>query len=84
MKKTLILFLFLLITLRALPQDKKKITEEDYANRKVEMADQFREDGKIYVVVAVVLTILSGLIIYLVIVDRKVTRLENEMRKRNE
>jgi hypothetical protein len=35
-----------------------------------------RSDGKIYVVVAVVLTILAGLILYVVRLDRKITRLE--------
>ena len=43
---------------------------------KTEMADAMRENGRIYVVVAVVLTILAGLIIYLVRIDRKVSRLE--------
>lgn len=42
----------------------------------VEMADTFRRDGKIYVVVAVLLTILAGIIIYLVRLDRKISRLE--------
>ncbi len=35
-----------------------------------------RSNGKIYVVVAVCLTILIGLFIYVFIVDRKVSRLE--------
>lgn len=42
----------------------------------VEMADKMRGDGKIYVVVAVILTILSGLILYLVRLDRKISKLE--------
>ena len=45
-------------------------------DNKVEMADTFRANGKIYVVVAVCLTILIGLFIYVFIVDRKVSRLE--------
>lgn len=44
----------------------------------VSMADQMRANGKIYVVVAVVLTIFAGIIIYLVRLDRKMTRLEKE------
>lgn len=43
----------------------------------VEMADQMRANGKIYVVVAVVLTLLIGLFIYLIRLDRKISRLEN-------
>ena len=46
----------------------------------VEMADTFRSNGKIYVVVAVMLTIFAGIILYLVRLDRKVSRLEQESR----
>jgi CcmD family protein len=41
-----------------------------------EMADRMRADGKIYVVVAIILTILTGFIVYLILMDRKVRRLE--------
>ena len=44
--------------------------------RPVDMADTLRSNGKIYVVVAVILTIFAGLIIYLVRLDRKLTKLE--------
>lgn len=37
-----------------------------------------RSEGKVYVVVAVVITILLGLIIYVARVDRKLTRLEKQ------
>ena len=47
----------------------------------IEMADQFRADGKIYVVIAVVLLILVGIFIYLFSLDKKVTRLEKEVSK---
>jgi tetrahydromethanopterin S-methyltransferase subunit D len=43
---------------------------------KPEMADLMRSNGKIYVVVAVCLTILIGLFIYVFLVDRKISRLE--------
>lgn len=42
----------------------------------VEMADQFRADGKIYVVIAVVCVVLMGLFAYLFRLERKVTELE--------
>jgi len=45
-------------------------------NESVEMADTMRSNGKIYVVLAVVVTILAGLIIYLIRLDRKITKLE--------
>ena len=47
----------------------------------IEMADQFRADGKIYVVISVVLLILVGLFIYLFNLDKKVARLEKEVSK---
>ena len=43
---------------------------------KPEMADLMRSNGKIYAVVAVCLTILIGLIIYVFFIDRKISRLE--------
>jgi hypothetical protein len=42
------------------------------------MADGLRSEGKIYVVVAVLLTILAGLFIYLWRLDRKISRLEKQ------
>ncbi len=37
-----------------------------------------RSNGKIFVVMAVVLTILAGLFAYLINIDKKITRLEKE------
>lgn len=48
-------------------------------SQEVEMADTMRSEGKIYVVVAIVLLILAGLIAYLVMIDRKATRLERKL-----
>ncbi|WP_276367319.1 CcmD family protein [Chryseolinea sp. H1M3-3] len=47
-----------------------------YGQSQVEMADKFRAEGKIYVVVSIVLIILAGLIFYLFLMDRKVKKLE--------
>ena len=47
-----------------------------------EMADALRANGKIYVVVLVIVIIISGLLLYLVRLDRKVTRLEREVEGR--
>ena len=41
-----------------------------------EMADTFRSEGKIYVVVAIILIILVGVFLYLFSLDRKVRKLE--------
>jgi CcmD family protein len=46
-----------------------------------EMADGLRANGKIYVVVAVVVIIVAGLLVYLVSLDRKVSRLEEQIKK---
>lgn len=47
--------------------------------QEVEMADQMRADGKIYVVVAILVAILTGLIAYIFTLDRKATRLEKKI-----
>lgn len=69
-RKCLLSFAFLILTLDVLAQP----------SGAVEMADAFRSNGKIYVVVAVMLTIFAGIILYLVRLDRKVSRLERETR----
>jgi hypothetical protein len=50
------------------------------AQADVEMADQFRADGKIYVVIAVISIILAGFFVYLFRLDRKITNLENRLK----
>ena len=63
-KLTLVLFsLFSFLFLRA-------------QNNTVEMADTMRQSGKIYVVVAVVLAILIGLFLYLIRLEKKISKLE--------
>ena len=46
--------------------------------KQVEMADTMRSNGKIYTVVAVCLTILIGLFLYVFAIDRKLRKLEKE------
>ena len=48
------------------------------ADESPQMATGMRADGKIYVVVAVVVTILAGIVFYLIYLDRKIGRLEKE------
>ena len=45
----------------------------------VQMADTMRDNGKIYVVVAVIVAIFIGIILYLIRLDRKMTRLEKDI-----
>ena len=47
-------------------------------DKPAEMADTMRSNGRIYVVVAVVLTILIGLVLYIVRLDKKISKLEKE------
>ncbi len=48
----------------------------------VEMADQFRADGKIYVVIAVIGTLLIGFFVYLIIMDKKLGKLEKRLKEK--
>ncbi|HEY5968900.1 MAG TPA: CcmD family protein [Chitinophagaceae bacterium] len=63
MKKLISILTFIFLTFFANAQD-------------VKMADMMKENGKIYVVIAVMLTILGGLVLYLVRLDRKISKLE--------
>ena len=47
----------------------------------VEMADVMHENGKIYVVVGVVLILLIGMFLYLIRLDNKVSRMYKELNK---
>lgn len=49
----------------------------------IPMADEMRANGKIYVVVAVLVTILLGMIIYLISIDRKLKKLEKEQKTKS-
>jgi hypothetical protein len=68
LNKRIILLLFTLIPSLSIAQ----------GNQTVEMADAFRQDGKIYVVVLGLVIILTGVVLFLVKVDRKLTRMERK------
>ena len=44
--------------------------------QEIKMADAMKENGKIYVVIAVILTIFAGIILYLIRLERKSSKLE--------
>ncbi len=48
-----------------------------------EMADSFRQDGKIYVVTAVIAIIFLAIVVYLIVIDRKVKKLEEDLKNKN-
>lgn len=68
--KLFLIFTLLLINFSAFSQE-------------IEMADKMRQEGKIYVVVAVVLVILIGIFFYLFSLDSKLNKLENRLNKKN-
>jgi len=70
LKQTFLLFFGLLSTNIAFAQ--------------AEMADSFRADGKIYVVVAIILIILLGVFLYLFFLDKKVRKLEDQFNERHQ
>jgi hypothetical protein len=51
-------------------------SQDSLNTEKPEMASLMRSNGKIYVVVTVLLIILAGLFLYLINTDRKLSRLE--------
>jgi hypothetical protein len=68
-KKILVFIVLVLLKINLQAQD---------STENVGMADMMRSNGRIYVVVAVILTILIGLILYMVRLDRKINRLEKQ------
>ncbi len=45
----------------------------------VEMADTFRDNGKIFVVVGVISIVFIGLAVYLFSLDKKITKIEKDL-----
>lgn len=70
MKKLVSLLFILLVNVSAFAQ-----------GTEVEMADTMRANGKIYVVVGIIMMVLVGFITYLILVDRKISKLEKEIKK---
>lgn len=54
--------------------------QDSLQNEKPQMADALRSDGKIYVVVTVLVIILIGLFLYLVNTDKKISRIEKNIK----
>lgn len=78
MKKLLTIAL-LVFSLSALAQEKIPVSEADYSNNSVEMADRMRADGKIYVLVGIITIIFIGITVYVVNTDRKISKLEKNL-----
>ncbi len=50
-----------------------------FAQEEVQMADQMRADGKIWIVVGVITIVFLGIITYLVLLDRKISKIEKNL-----
>ena len=69
MIKRLLIFLFSILSITLSAQEQP------------EMADSFRADGKINIVIGVLVMIFVAIIIFLVVLERKVKKLEDRMKK---
>lgn len=65
------LFALLLLSASVFAQD----------NQPIEMAEGLYQSGKIYVVVTVLSVIFIGIVAYLILLDRKISKLEKEIKK---
>jgi CcmD family protein len=70
--KTTILLIALVLSTSGFAQE---------AQAPVEMADGLYQSGKIYVVVTVLAVIMAGIIGYLIMLDRKISKLEKEIKQ---
>ncbi len=73
MRNIFFLFFSLFLSVNLFAQ--QSVTQE------ISMADQMRADGKIWVVVMVISVIFAGIIAFLVNIDRKISKLEKELKK---
>ena len=73
MRNIFFLFFSLFLSVNLFAQ--QSVTQE------ISMADQMRADGKIWVVVMVISVIFAGIIAFLVNIDRKVSKLEKQLKK---
>jgi hypothetical protein len=85
MKNNIIIFGFwLLLHLFPLHAEARILQNTPVADTSIEMADQLRADGKIYIVVAIIVLIFAGIVFYLVLLEKKINRLEKEIKPREE
>ncbi len=77
--KYIFLSLCLLLSL-SISAQKQEIVEEDYQNDRIEMADAMRADGKIYVLVAIIVTLFAGFLIYIIRTEQKIKKIEKSLK----
>lgn len=47
-----------------------------------QMADAFRADGKIYIVISVIAIIFLSIVVFLIAIERKLKKLENQIERK--
>ncbi|MCX6297173.1 MAG: CcmD family protein [Bacteroidetes bacterium] len=72
LKKYALLFGLILSSITSFAQD----------NAPVEMASGLYQSGKIYVVITVICIIFVGIVAYLILLDRKISSLEKEIKNK--
>lgn len=58
------------------------LSNRAFSQEHIPMADGMRAEGKIYVVVAIMLVIFIGIIVYLFSIERKINKLEKEIKSK--
>ena len=56
------------------------VVQQTNAQQQIEMADAFRADGKIYVVVGILSLVFTGIVLFLIRLEMKVSKLEKEQK----
>ena len=74
MKKLIYIFVLIFQTIPG------RMMAQNAGGTTIEMADVMRSEGKIYVVVLVVAIVFTGLVIFALNSDRKISRLEKEIK----
>lgn len=77
--KYIVVLCLFLVNVSAFAQ-KTAIGNQDYNNDAIEMADVMRSEGKIYVLLAIILVIFAGFIFYLFKTEQKLKKLEKEIK----
>jgi uncharacterized membrane protein len=52
-----------------------------FLQQNVEMADAFRANGKIFVVVGIMVVSLLGVLLYVAFLDKKISKIEKQLNK---
>lgn len=76
MIKKIVFSLFLVLTSLF-----SRANEPEAFNASPQMADAFRADGKIYVVISVITIIFLAIVLFLVYLERKIKKLEEQIKK---